>query len=132
MGSEQTACPSGRFWKVQAGDTFYTIAVRLNLDVGDLQQLNPGIDPDNLQVGISLCLPEELPPCASGLYWRAAPGDTLFSIAQATGTTLGRLLLLNPSIDPGNLRVEQAVCLPPISETSLKAEAVDKTFHKNF
>ncbi|MGD0152529.1 MAG: LysM peptidoglycan-binding domain-containing protein [Thermacetogeniaceae bacterium] len=131
MGFEQTACPSGRFWKVQAGDTFYTIAERLNLDVGDLQRLNPGIDPHNLQVGISLCLPEELPPCTSGLYWRVAPGDTLFNIAQATGITLGRLLLLNPGIDPGNLRVDQAVCLPPISEISLKTQGIDKTFHKD-
>jgi len=54
----------------------------------------------------------ELPPCPSGIYWEVAPGDTLFSIARATGTTVERLLELNPQVDPRNLQVGQKICLP--------------------
>ncbi|MDK2820282.1 MAG: hypothetical protein PWP31_247 [Clostridia bacterium] len=53
-----------------------------------------------------------LPPCPSSLYWEVAPGDTLYTIAQATGTTVERLIELNPHIDPNNLQVGQNICLP--------------------
>lgn len=131
MESRQDACPSGRFWKVQAGDTFYTIAGQLGVDAGDLEQLNPGVDPNNLQVGTSLCLPEELPSCASGIYWRVAPGDTLFDIARTTGTAVGRLLLLNPGVNPLNLRINQVLCLPTIAEIAGSTQIIEKTLHKD-
>ena len=80
--------------------------------------LNPGIDPEALQVGMSICLPEEaaLPgpysPCSSGLYWVVSQGDTLFAIARAYGTTVERLLELNPGINPLNLQIGMSICLP--------------------
>jgi LysM repeat protein len=81
--------------------------------------LNPNIVPENLEPGMQICLPEEsalpqgpIPPCASGLYWVVAQGDTLFSIARAYGTTVGRLLELNPGIDPQNLQIGMSICLP--------------------
>lgn len=114
MVGEQNTCPSGRYWRVQPGDTLYSIARQLETTVEELQRLNPGVDPGNLQVGSSLCLPPEepLPPCASGVYYRVEPGDTLFAIARQLGTTVDRLLELNPGIDPYNLRIGQYLCLP--------------------
>jgi len=73
---------------------------------------NPGVDPLNLQIGQLLCLPEEFPPCPSGVYWEVSPGDTLYTIAQSVGTTVETLLELNPGIDPNNLQVKQKICLP--------------------
>ncbi|MGI9953380.1 LysM domain-containing protein [Moorellaceae bacterium AZ2] len=52
------------------------------------------------------------PNCPSGTFWQVAPGDTLFRIAQAVGTTVERLMELNPGIDPYNLQVGQYICLP--------------------
>jgi LysM repeat protein len=107
----QVPCPSGRFWRVEAGDTPYLIAVRIGTTVAELERLNPGIDPYNLEIGQVLCLPAE-PPCPSGVYWEVAPGDTLYNIALATGTTVERLLELNPRVDPSNLQIGQSICLP--------------------
>lgn len=118
MNGKQVPCPSGRYWRVQPGDTLYTIAERMKVSIDDLQRLNPGVDPYNLRVGASLCLPEELPPCESGLYWKIASGDTLSGIAAATGTSVEKLLELNPNLDPYNLRIDQAICLPALSEIS--------------
>jgi len=52
------------------------------------------------------------PQCPSGLFWTVSPGDTLYSIAAATGVELSDILALNPGIDPTNLRPGQRVCLP--------------------
>jgi len=107
----QPPCPSGRYWRVEAGDTLYLIALRLATTVAELERLNPGVDPFNLKVGQLLCLPPE-PVCPSGVFWRVAAGDTLYSIASATGTTVEKLLELNPNVNPLNLQIGQDICLP--------------------
>ncbi|HBL68325.1 MAG TPA: hypothetical protein DHW84_05325 [Firmicutes bacterium] len=40
-----------------AGDTFFNIALRFNLSVNQLLAANPGVDPENLQIGQVICLP---------------------------------------------------------------------------
>ncbi|MFA7467249.1 MAG: LysM peptidoglycan-binding domain-containing protein [Desulfotomaculaceae bacterium] len=103
-------CPSGRYLRVAVGDTLYLIALRLGTTVPELIRLNPGINPFNLQDGQLLCLPERF--CPSRVFWEVAPGDSLFTIAKAAGTTVETLLELNPGINPLNLQVGQAICLP--------------------
>jgi LysM repeat protein len=110
LGENQPPCPSGRYWRVEAGDTFYLIALRTGTAVEELLRLNPGVDPDNLQIGQLVCLPEQV--CPSGVFWVVAAGDTLYSIARAAGTTVEELLALNPGVDPQNLQIGQVICLP--------------------
>jgi LysM repeat protein len=105
-------CPSGRFWQVKPGDTFYLISMKLGVTVAELLRLNPGVNPDHLQPGETLCVAQQLPACASGVYWTVAAGDTLYNIAMATGTTVAVLLQLNPGVDPANLQIGQQICLP--------------------
>lgn len=52
------------------------------------------------------------PPCPSGIFWIVAKGDTLYKIAKETGTTVEKLLELNPNVDPLNLQIDQKICLP--------------------
>lgn len=112
MINRQQPCPSGRFWRVQPGDTLYTISLRTETTINILLQLNPGLVPENLQIGSVLCLPPEEPPCASGIFWRVSAGDTLYTIALARNTTINKLLELNPGIEPNNLQIGQNICLP--------------------
>jgi len=104
-------CPSEHYWEIKPGDTLYLIARRTGTTVEELIRLNPGITPESLQVGEIVCLPETA-PCPSGVYWEISPGDTLYTIAQATGTTVEILQQLNPGLDPENLQVGQSICLP--------------------
>lgn len=115
----QAQCHTGLLWTVGPGDTFFSIARITGTTVQRIIALNPGIDPEALQVGMSICLPEEaalprgpIPPCSSGLYWVVSQGDTLFAIAGAYGTTVERLLQLNPGINPLNLQIGMSICLP--------------------
>lgn len=50
-------CPSGIYWQVEAGDTLHKIAVEVGTTVAEILELNPGVDPLNLQIGQILCLP---------------------------------------------------------------------------
>ena len=104
-------CPTLRYWRIRPGDTFFRITRFLNITVDEIIELNPGINPQNLEVGQLICIPREN-PCPSGVFWTVSQGDTLFNIAQQTGTTVARLLELNPGIDPNNLQVGQSLCLP--------------------
>ncbi|HHT85580.1 MAG TPA: LysM peptidoglycan-binding domain-containing protein [Firmicutes bacterium] len=106
-------------WTVQPGDTLFNIARATGTTVERIVALNPNLQPENLEPGMQICLPEEtalprgpIPPCASGLYWVVAQGDSLFSIARTYGTTVERLLELNPGIDPLNLQIGMSICLP--------------------
>ncbi|MCL2336502.1 MAG: LysM domain-containing protein [Firmicutes bacterium] len=111
MNNQETPpCPSGRYLKIAAGDTLYLIAQRVGTTVSELLLLNPGLDHLQLQIGQLLCIPQR--PCPSMVFWEVSPGDTLFTIAKASGTTVGKLLELNPGIDPLSLQIGQAVCLP--------------------
>lgn len=119
LSTLQARCPTGLFWTVGPGDTFFSIARTTGTTIQRIIALNPQIDPETLQIGMQVCLPEEtalprgpIPPCPSGLYWVVSQGDTLFTIATAFGTTVERLLELNPGIDPLNLQIGMSICLP--------------------
>ncbi|MDI3478810.1 MAG: hypothetical protein PWQ59_2335 [Thermoanaerobacterium sp.] len=110
-------CPSGRYYTVEPGDTLWLISQKINRPVDDIIRVNPGIDPNRLMVGQVICLPSIIPygkttECPTGIYWEVAPGDTLYKIAKTVGTTVDKILALNPYIDPNNLVVGQVICLP--------------------
>lgn len=106
-------CASGRYYRVKPGETLTSIASKVGISLEELESLNPNVEPFNLQPGQLLCLPGES-PCPSGIYWEVAPGDTLYKIAQEIGTTVDRLMELNPFVDPLNLQVGQLLCLPEL------------------
>ncbi|MCX7710553.1 MAG: LysM peptidoglycan-binding domain-containing protein [Clostridia bacterium] len=55
------ACSSGRYYSVKAGDTLYLISRRFNLNLRDLINANPGINPERIYIGQVICLPSVLP-----------------------------------------------------------------------
>lgn len=113
-------CPAGSFpYTIKSGDTLYFLAIRYNTTVEAIMKLNPGIDPNNLQIGQVICIPYSmprpepvLPPCPHGVYYRVKPGDTLYFIGQKFCVTVQELLMANPGIDPNNLMVGQILCIP--------------------
>lgn len=53
-------CPTGIFLEIGPGDTLAKIAKEQDVTVEAILALNPGLDPENLQIGRFICLP--LPP----------------------------------------------------------------------
>lgn len=107
-------CPGGFPYRIQASDTFFSIARRFGITVEALMAANPGVDPNRLQIGQQICIPAPAPapPCPGDTY-TIRPGDTFFSIARRFGTTVDALIAANPGVDPDRLQVGQVICLPP-------------------
>lgn len=104
-------CASGRFYIIKAGETLSNIASKVGIPLAILVSLNQEVDPYNLQIGELLCLPEEA-PCPSGIFWEVEAGDSFYSIAKRAGVSLEVLVALNPYVNPNNLQIGQALCLP--------------------
>ncbi len=51
------ACLGGTGYRVKAGDTFYALAARFGVTAQALITANPGVNPDRLAVGQTICIP---------------------------------------------------------------------------
>ncbi|MBE3590933.1 MAG: LysM peptidoglycan-binding domain-containing protein [Firmicutes bacterium] len=110
-----SACPPGTFAHVVvAGDTFFRLAQQFGTTVAAIQAANPGVNPNNLQIGQVLCIPTGAPvTCPPGTFqYTVQPGDTFFLLAQRFGTTVAAIQAANPTVDPNNLQVGQVLCIP--------------------
>ena len=106
-------CPAGSFeYTIKQGDTLWQLARTYNTTVEAIMALNPGIDPNNLQIGQVICIPRDERPACDGMYYVVRPGDTLYSIARKYNVSLAELIAANPGIDPDRLQVGQLICIP--------------------
>jgi len=82
----ETATPTGPFlYVIQEGDTLFGIAQKFNVDLTVLLSLNPGIDPNGINVGDQIMIPasntaignptQELPGSSSIVGFVADPHD---------------------------------------------------------
>ncbi len=111
-------CPDGTVYVIKSGDTFYSLAQRYNTTVEAIMTANPGVDPDNLQIGQEICIPVAPPPttCPEGSFsYTIKAGDTLYSLARTYNTTVDAILQLNPGLDPNNLQVGRIICIPSVT-----------------
>lgn len=80
-------------YRMRRGDTVYSLAKRYSTTQSNILAVNPGItDVKNIPVGEIITIP--LPPQNATIY-TVRPGDTLYSIAQAQGTTVEQLMDYN-------------------------------------
>ena len=111
-------CPSGTFpYIILPGDSFSVLARRYNTSVEAIRAANPGIDPNNLQVGQRICMPALEPhaPCPRGSkIYLAQAGESFYSIAEKFNVPFDVLLSANPGLDLANLQIGQAICIPPL------------------
>lgn len=93
-------------YQIQLGDTFSSIAAKLGLTVAAIEAANPGVNPNNLQIGQVIQLAQ------SASNYTINAGDTFFSIATKFGISVAALEAANPEVSPTGLQIGQQISIP--------------------
>jgi peptidoglycan DL-endopeptidase LytF len=155
-------CPaSSRQHVVRKGDTLWKLSQFYGVSVQSILDLNPGINPENLQIGSTLCIPiaqKEPAPmtttapitktdplisatpsvnCPKGAFrYTVQGGDTLWKLSRFYGVSVQSILDLNPGINPENLQIGSTLCIPIAQKEPAPMTTTDPlttaTFPRNF
>ncbi len=111
-----TGCAAGdSVHTVTRGQTFTDILVLYNVSYSALAGENPGVNLSALQVGQNLCVPPAgtRGACGTGKGpYVLVPGDTLSTLASRFRTSVGGILMANPTMTPTDFTSGSIICLP--------------------
>lgn len=101
-----TPTPTPIIYPIESGDTLLGIAIQRGTTVEEILALNPGIVPENLQIGQPVILPP--PPTVNPLLapGTAVPIQVIVSKIHAYQTPVGSLWLLGEVTNAGETAVE--------------------------
>lgn len=90
----------GQLYKVEKGDTLYSISRKYDLRVRDLMRANPFVNVYQLQVGEELCIPVVLEdrPAEGARPYLVKKEDTVLSILEENKVSFEELARLNRSV----------------------------------
>lgn len=94
-------------YKIQKGDTFYSIASDFKTDVDALKKANPKVNPRALQIGSYINIP-------NGAYkaHKIVKGDTLWGLSQKYEVSVDAIRGANKGIDVYALQIGDIVTIP--------------------
>lgn len=101
-----TPTPTPIVYRIEAGDTLLDLALRHGYTVADIEALNPGIQPELLQIGQPVLLPP--PPTAVSQLARATPVPLQLRVTQAQlyRTTAESVWVVGELVNEGAAAVE--------------------------
>lgn len=105
------SAPDGEFYTIAEGNTFWELEGIMGVAHGSLQQLNPGVDPKNLQIGQQIRIRPATSSPAIGQQegYQIKQNDTFWDLENAWQLPHGRLQELNPGINPRLLQIGQTI-----------------------
>ena len=95
-------------YKVQGGDTLWSISKRFGTTVDRLAALNHISNPNIIYRGQIL----EIPDIPGAIIYRVKSGDTLWAIADRFGTSVSDLVFTNAIANPNLIYVGQVLVIP--------------------
>lgn len=137
-----TASNSGSgSYRVQRGDSLWSIARKQGTTVARLEALNPGLNPRRMSIGKTLRVPGNSSPASRSSSPSASSqagnytiksGDILGGIASRYGISLKSLLESNPGLNPRRLKIGKKIFIPGTTKarTSTPVVAEKKPTHR--
>jgi LysM repeat protein len=123
---------------VEEGDTLSSIALKFNVGLIVLLNMNPGIDPNAIKVGDKIIIPapnttlDTATPIPEG--WRGiidytiAPGETLIGIAIKFNSTVQKIMELNKITNQNDIQAGQVIKVPVNIATPYPTATVGTTY----
>lgn len=109
-------CPVGyRQARVQNNQSFTDLLLENNVSYNALRSANPDLSVTRLAPGTVYCAPPSGSRilCTSGSRsYIMEDGESLSSLSRSLGISVGRLLLANPTLAPGDFIPGRVICLP--------------------
>lgn len=110
------ACPIGyAAQRVRSGQTYADLLIDNNVSYKAMRNANPSLRPGSMRAGTYYCAPPAgtRETCSPSRSYAIADGDNLTSVARRLNTTIGRLLMLNPTLLPTDFSQPGVViCIP--------------------
>lgn len=115
-GVTQPACRTGYTRRtIRVGQTYADLLIENNVSYQAFRTANPSISPNFLIAGMSYCAPPAgtRQICSSGTQsYTVRPEETLAMVAERFHTTMGRLMMLNPTLLPTDFSSGTVICVP--------------------
>ncbi|MCP4420579.1 MAG: LysM peptidoglycan-binding domain-containing protein, partial [Chloroflexi bacterium] len=93
-------------YQIESGDTILAIAIQRGTTVEEILAFNPGVVPENLQVGQPIVLPPPATAIALAAQGTAVPLQVTVNKIHTYKTAIGSLWLLGEVINDGEEPVE--------------------------
>lgn len=106
------SCGGAPSYVVAAGDSWFGIAARAEVEPADLLAANQASVDTILHAGQSVCLPAGAAPLCSGATYTVATGDGWFAIAGRLGVSPADLTALNGASLDAALHPGDVLCAP--------------------
>ena len=108
-------------YTVVSGDTLSEIAQRFDTTYQELALINGIENPDKIQVGQVLKLPNSSTTSSCNITYEVVSGDTLGKIAKKFGTTYQKIASINGITNPDKIQVGQALKIPGPCSSSISS-----------
>lgn len=102
--------PTNEYYTVKKGDTLYSIALKNNLTVQELKDLN-NLTSNNLSIGQSLLVKKNPKENTNSTTYTVKSGDTLYGLANKYNTSVDAIATLN-NLSSNNLSIGQTLKIP--------------------
>lgn len=92
---------------IVAGDTFWDLENVYNMEHGELQRLNPELNPDTLEINSAIIISGQEPTVQEHYpnYYEINRGDTFWELEENWGYEHGTIQNLNPELNPRELQI---------------------------
>ncbi|MFS0863715.1 LysM peptidoglycan-binding domain-containing protein [Fredinandcohnia sp. 179-A 10B2 NHS] len=125
--SNDTPAPTATSYTVKAGDTLYSIANTYNMSVDQLKQLN-NLTSNTIHIGQSFRVTSTTGPTqVQGSTYTVQPGDSLYSIAQRSNTSVDQLMK-NNNLTSSQIFVGQTLQIGGTASNSPSQQVPDSTY----
>lgn len=109
--------PQAGTYTVQAGDTLWSIAKKLDVGVEALKTAN-NLTTNSISIGMQLKIPGAVPPSTSNVTYVVQSGDNLYSIARVYQTTVEDIMKAN-NLTSASLSLGQTLVIPaPVTSST--------------